>query len=99
MKFSLYPYHPKYAAIVIFTGCLLGMLTARFVQVFRISDYNWIYRYGSFISFALVAIMVGCSFLHPFMIFRDNKKTWKKHLMWIFIGFIPFLYFTIALVF
>ncbi|CAL2060570.1 hypothetical protein T190820D02B_30039 [Tenacibaculum sp. 190524A05c] len=37
------------------------------------------------------------SLIHPLMIWTKNKKDWKKHLLWMIIGMVPFLYLVTAL--
>jgi hypothetical protein len=91
-------YNPKLSAIIICVLCLLGMLTARYIEIwFRFSDYRWIYQYGSLFSKGLVLLMIGWSLIHPVFVIAEKGKQWKKYLIWILIGLIPFLYFGIMM--
>ncbi|WP_299126392.1 hypothetical protein [uncultured Winogradskyella sp.] len=91
-------YNPKLSAIIICVLCLLGMLTARYIEIwFRFSDYRWIYQYGSLFSKGLVLLMIGWSLLHPVIVISEKGKQWKKYWIWILIGLIPFLYFGIMM--
>jgi len=91
-------YSPKSSAIVICVLCLLGMLTAKYIEKwFRFSDYRWIYQYGSLLSKGLVLLMIGWSFLHPIIVISEKRKQWKKYWIWILIGLLPFLYFGIMM--
>lgn len=97
-KISKLTYNPKWAAILIVIVCLSGMLLGSYVQRFRISiNYRWIYQYGSLINFITVLGSIGFSMLHPLIVWSNNKKHWKKNVVWMFIGSIPFLYFAIML--
>lgn len=97
-KISKLTYNPKWAAILIVLICLSGMLLGKYVQRFRFStDYRWIYQYGSYINLITVLVSVGISFPYPLIVWSNNRKDWKKNVVWMFIGFIPFLYFAIMM--
>ena len=102
MKLSKLTYNPKMTSILILGICLIGMLIGNYVQRFRISDYRWIYQYGSYLNLIMVLGSVGWSFFHPLIIWSERKPEWKsewrKKPIWILIGLIPFLYFGIGMI-
>ncbi|WP_442264561.1 hypothetical protein ACSIGC_09350 [Tenacibaculum sp. ZS6-P6] len=97
MKISKPRYNPKRTAILIVGICLSGILIGNYVQRFRISEHRWIYQYGSLLNIVMVLGSSFWSFLHPLLVWSDYKMESKKHLIWIIIGMIPFLYFTILM--
>lgn len=97
-KLSKLKYNPKFTSIIIIGICLVGMLIGNYVQRFRLSDYRWIYQYGSYLNLLMVLSSVGWSFFHPLIVWSERKYEWKKNLIWIIIGLIPFLYFGIGMI-
>lgn len=97
MNLSKSTYSPKITSFIILGICMTGMLIGNYVQRFRGSDYRWIYQYGSYLNLLMVLGSIGWSFLHPIIIWSERKTEWRKNLIWILIGFTPFLYFAIAM--
>ncbi|CAL2090600.1 hypothetical protein [Tenacibaculum sp. 190524A05c] len=95
MKKSIY--HPKRSAILIILLFISGMLIGKFTQRFRFSEYRWIYQFGSLLNILVTTGSLLWSLIHPLMIWSEDKKDWKKHLLWMIIGMVPFLYLVIAL--
>ncbi|SNR14719.1 membrane protein of unknown function [Tenacibaculum jejuense] len=97
MKINKPRYKPKWTAILIIGICLSGILIGNYVQRFRISEYRWIYQYGSLLNIVMVLGSSFWSFLHSLLVWSDYKMESRKHLIWIITGMIPFLYFTILM--
>ena len=55
----------------------------------------YIYQYSKHISKGLVYVGFLLSFLYPLLIWRKSKEYFKEHLVLVFIGFFPALYYTI----
>ncbi len=102
MRISNTTYNPKLSSILIIVICLTGILIGIYVQRFRISDYRWIYQYGSYLNMIMVLGSVGWSFFHPLIIWSERKldwkSEWKKKVIWVTIGLIPFLYFGVMMI-
>ena len=90
-------YQTKLNAISILFIFIVGVLIGIISEYFRYSNYRWIYNIGSTLKFLMIICSIGWSFLHPILFFSKRKNEWKNDLIWIIIGFIPFLYFFINL--
>lgn len=93
MKVSKQTYNPKLNAILIVGICLTGLLIGNYVQRFRITEYRWIYQYGSYLNLIMVVGSLCWSFVHPLIVWSFTKPAWKKHLIWIIVGLLPLIYF------
>lgn len=93
MNVSKLTYNPKWTAILIIGVCLSGMLIGNYVQRFRISEYHWIYQYGSYLNLIMVFSSLCWSFFHPLIVWSYKRPEWKKYLIWIIVGLIPLIYF------
>ncbi|MDT0644975.1 hypothetical protein RM553_19235 [Zunongwangia sp. F363] len=91
-------YKPGIASTLIIVTFVTGIMLGFYVQRFRISDYRWIYQYGSYLNLVMVFGSISYSFYHALVIITDKKITPKKKLLWILIGSIPFLYFAFRMV-
>lgn len=98
MRLSELKYNPKKSSFLIIGICIMGMLIGSYVQRFRVSDYRWVYQYGSYLNMIMVLGSLTWSFAHPLFVWMERKSEWKKSLIWILIGLIPVLYFLISMV-
>ena len=92
MKIFQIRYNPKLTSFLIIGICIMGIIIGNYVERFRISNLRWIYEYGKLINFIMVFGSLGWSFLHPLIIWSNNKPQWKKQLIWMIVGLIPVLY-------
>ena len=98
MKLRNIKYNPKLSAILIIGIFIAGIAIGTYTDRFRASDYRWIYEYGKLINYILVFGSLACSSVHPFIIYGNNVKDWKKYLTWIIIGILPILYFAFMMI-
>lgn len=101
MKIPKLTYNPKTTAILIILTYLIALLIGIYVERFRFSNYRWVYVYGSYLKLILIFGSLTWSFFHPLIIWSERKldwkTTWKKQLIWIVVGLVPLLYFTIMM--
>ncbi|MEP2936455.1 MAG: hypothetical protein ABJM06_11390 [Gilvibacter sp.] len=90
--------NPKYLALATCGFFLSGIIIGLVIEPFQDAKAQWLYSTGELFSYVLVFGSFGWSFLHPFIVYSETKKQWKKHLFWIFIGLIPVLYALISLI-
>ena len=98
MKLPNIIYNPKLSAILIIIIFIVGIVIGSYVERFRVSNYRWIYQYGKLVNHILVLGSLVWSSIHPFIIYGNNIKEWKKYLRWIIIGILPILYFTFMMI-
>lgn len=91
-------YKPRLSSIIIISLFVLGIILNQSVEQFRHSEIRWIYKYGKLVSLIITFGSVGWSLLHPIIIWSENKVNWKNYLLWIFLGMLPILYFTIMII-
>jgi hypothetical protein len=86
---------PIVLILIIYSLLAQGLFLKGAFEVYRFSEKNYnIYKYSPLISKGLVYIAFIVSFLYPLIIWLKTKEL-KKHLVLIFIGFLPALYFLI----
>jgi hypothetical protein len=85
----------KKIAIINLLVCSSLMLIGRLIESYR---GTWIYQDGK--PFVLFAIIGGIflSFLNTFFYIINHYRNLKKHILWIFLSSIPFLYISIMLI-
>jgi len=71
------------------------MLFGRIIQLYR---GTWIYQYGSPILLFSFYGGVFLSFMNTIHLISKHKSHFKKNLIWILLGAIPFLYIGIMMV-
>jgi hypothetical protein len=88
--------NPKLLAIAtvgFFTsGVLLGLLAEQLED----SSPSWVYKGVEMLSYILVFGSFGWSLLHPFIVYSETQKQWKKHWFWIALGLVPIAYALIS---
>ena len=93
MNISKLTYNPKWTAILIIVICLTGILLGKYVQIFRFSEHNWIYQFGSYLALFMVFSSFCWSLFHPIILFSYKKSEWRKFMIWMIVGLIPVFYF------
>lgn len=79
---------PRISLLLIFLFLILDLV----IQIYGDGD---VYKYGHGISSILVKVAFAWSFLYPLLYWLIKRKTFRKNLVWIIIGFVPALYFII----
>ncbi|AVI50538.1 hypothetical protein C5O00_04885 [Pukyongia salina] len=91
-------YKPRLSTIIIISLFAVGVILNLSVEQYRYSEFRWIYKYVKLISIIMTFGSIGWSLLHPIIIWSENKVNWKSYLLWIFLGMLPILYFTIMII-
>ncbi len=64
-------------------------------EMYRFSDKKQVYEYGKYISKGFVYIGFILSFFYPLIVGLQNKKDFRKYIVWVILGFLPALYFVV----
>jgi len=91
-------YKTRLSTIIIISLFVVGIILNQSVEQYRYSEIRWIYKYGKLISLIMTFGSIGWSLLHPIIIWSENRVNWKNYLLWIFLGMLPILYFTIMII-
>lgn len=57
---------------------LLSFLAHRIAGYFRMSDYHWVFTYGSLLGYLLLLVSLIFSFIYTAALIVEMKKNYKK---------------------
>lgn len=88
-------FSPKTTTILIFGILVLCYFIPGWIETLRFGDYNKLWGYGNALIKATVYSMFLWSFVMPFIIWIKDRKVFRRNILWVIIGFTPYIYFIV----
>ncbi len=83
---------PLILIVVIYLLLIQNLILKGSFEVYRFSEYEYIYKYGTYISKVCVYIGLLLSLASPFIIWLQTKNIFKKFKVILVIAFLPAFY-------